>query len=63
MNYAIVQRDYSVLDDNKLLTLSNGKCLNLAPNVRIMFKVEHVRYATLATVSHCGMIRFGEDAI
>ncbi|KAI6134168.1 dynein heavy chain protein 1, partial [Pisolithus croceorrhizus] len=53
----------SVLDDNKLLTLPNGERLNLPPNVRIMFEVEHLRYATPATVSRCGMIWFSEDVI
>jgi len=48
----------SVLDDNKLLTLPNGP-----PNVRIMFEVEHLRYATLATISRCGMIWFSEDVV
>jgi dynein heavy chain 1 len=52
-----------VLDDNKLLTLPNGERLNLPPNVRIMFEVEHLRYATLATVSRCGMIWFSEDIV
>jgi dynein heavy chain 1 len=52
-----------VLDDNKLLTLPNGERLNLPSNVRIMFEVEHLRYATLATVSRCGMIWFSEDVI
>ncbi|KAF8845443.1 hypothetical protein BDN67DRAFT_1065300 [Paxillus ammoniavirescens] len=53
----------SVLDDNKLLTLPNGERLNLPPNVRIMFEVEHLRYATPATVSRCGMIWFSDDVI
>ena len=53
----------SVLDDNKLLTLPNGERLNLPPNVRIMFEVEHLRYATLATVSRCGMIWFSDDIV
>ncbi len=52
-----------MLDDNKLLTLPNGERLNLPPNVRIMFEVEHLRYATLATVSRCGMIWFSEDIV
>lgn len=52
-----------MLDDNKLLTLPNGERLNLPPNVRIMFEVEHLRYATLATVSRCGMIWFSEDVV
>ncbi|KAI0639011.1 dynein heavy chain [Trametes polyzona] len=53
----------SVLDDNKLLTLPNGERLNLPSNVRIMFEVEHLKYATLATVSRCGMIWFSEDVV
>lgn len=53
----------SVLDDNKLLTLPNGERLNLPPNVRIMFEVESLRYATLATVSRCGMIWFSDDIV
>lgn len=52
-----------MLDDNKLLTLPNGERLNLPSNVRIMFEVEHLRYATLATVSRCGMIWFSEDIV
>ncbi len=53
----------SVLDDNKLLTLPNGERLNLPPNVRIMFEVESLKYATLATVSRCGMVWFSEDTV
>ena len=53
----------SVLDDNKLLTLPNGERLNLPPNVRIMFEVETLKYATLATVSRCGMVWFNEDTV
>lgn len=54
---------YSVLDDNRLLTLPNGERLNLPPNVRIMFEVEHLKSATLATVSRCGMIWFSHDVV
>ena len=53
----------SVLDDNKLLTLPNGERLNLPPNVRILFEVESLKYATLATVSRCGMIWFNDDTV
>ncbi|OKL56213.1 Dynein heavy chain, cytoplasmic [Talaromyces atroroseus] len=53
----------SVLDDNKLLTLPNGERLNLPPNVRIMFEVETLKYATLATVSRCGMVWFSDDTV
>ena len=40
-----------VLDDNKLLTLPNGERLAIPSNVRIIFEVETLKYATLATVS------------
>ena len=53
----------SVLDDNKLLTLPNGERLALPPNVRIIFEVQDLRYATLATVSRCGMIWFSDDVV
>ena len=52
-----------MLDDNKLLTLPNGERLNLPANVRVMFEVEHLRFATLATVSRCGMVWFSEETI
>ena len=53
----------SVLDDNKLLTLPNGERLVLPPNVRILFEVESLRFATLATVSRCGMVWFNDDNV
>lgn len=53
----------SVLDDNKLLTLPNGERLAIPPNVRIMFEVDTLKYATLATVSRCGMVWFANDVV
>ena len=53
----------SVLDDNKILTLPNGERINIPANVRIIFEVETLRYATLATVSRCGMVWFSKDVI
>jgi dynein heavy chain 1 len=53
----------SLLDDNKLLTLPNGERLALPPNVRIMFEVQDLKYATLATVSRCGMVWFSEETM
>uniref|UniRef100_UPI00358E5199 cytoplasmic dynein 1 heavy chain 1-like n=1 Tax=Myxine glutinosa TaxID=7769 RepID=UPI00358E5199 len=53
----------SVLDDNKLLTLPNGERLGLPPNVRVMFEVQDLKFATLATVSRCGMVWFSEDVL
>ena len=51
----------SLLDDNRLLTLPNGERLTLPRNVRVMFEVQDLKYATLATVSRCGMVWFSED--
>ncbi|CAL4067976.1 unnamed protein product, partial [Meganyctiphanes norvegica] len=53
----------SVLDDSKLLTLPNGERLAIPPNVRIMFEVQDLKYATLATVSRCGMVWFSEEVL
>ncbi len=53
----------SVLDDNKLLTLPSGDRLSIPPNVRIMFEVESLKHATLATVSRCGMVWFSDDVV
>jgi len=53
----------SVLDDNKLLTIPNGERIKIPSNIKIMFEVETLKYATLATVSRCGMIWFSDDII
>jgi len=52
-----------VLDDNKLLTLPNGERISIPSNVRLLFEVETLKYATLATVSRCGMVWFSEEVI
>jgi dynein heavy chain 1, cytosolic len=53
----------SVLDDNKVLTLPNGDRLQIPNNVKIMMEVDSLQYATLATVSRCGMVWFASDTI
>ncbi|CRG93244.1 dynein heavy chain, putative [Plasmodium gallinaceum] len=53
----------SVLDDNKLLTLPNGERLPIPESVRILFEVDTLKHATLATVSRCGMIWFSRDIL
>ncbi|KNC52645.1 cytoplasmic dynein [Thecamonas trahens ATCC 50062] len=58
-----VENMNSLLDDNKLLTLPNGERLALPPNVRIMFEVQDLKYATLATVSRTGMVWYSEDTL
>ncbi|SBS80798.1 dynein heavy chain, putative [Plasmodium ovale] len=53
----------SVLDDNKLLTLPNGERLPIPESVKILFEVDTLKHATLATVSRCGMIWFSRDIL
>lgn len=53
----------SVLDDNKILTLPNGERLELPDNVRIIFEVDNLTHATLATITRCGMIWFDRSLI
>ncbi|KAF4688109.1 hypothetical protein FOZ60_003172 [Perkinsus olseni] len=53
----------SVLDDNKMLTLPSGERLLLPPSVRILFEVDSLKYATMATVSRCGMIWFSPETV
>ena len=53
----------SVLDDNKLLTLPSGDRLALTDNIRIMFEVESLKYATPASVSRCGVIWYSEECV
>ncbi|KAH0477442.1 MAG: hypothetical protein KVP17_003594 [Porospora cf. gigantea B] len=53
----------SALDENKILTLPTGERLQISSNVRLMFEVDTLKSATLATVSRCGMIWFSEDVL
>uniref|UniRef100_A0A914Q5Z6 Dynein heavy chain hydrolytic ATP-binding dynein motor region domain-containing protein n=1 Tax=Panagrolaimus davidi TaxID=227884 RepID=A0A914Q5Z6_9BILA len=58
-----VENFNSVLEDNKLLTLPNGERLSIPPNARMIFKVSDLKFATLATVSRCGMVWFAEEDV
>jgi dynein heavy chain 1 len=53
----------SVLDDNRLLTLPTGERIVVPGNVRIIFEVQDLQFATLATVSRCGMVWFSQDTV
>ena len=53
----------SVLDDNKVLTLPSGDRIKIPNNVRIMMEVDTLKYATMATVSRCGMVWFSDETV
>lgn len=53
----------SVLDDNRILTLPNGERIKVPPNVRLIFEVANLTYATPATVTRCGMVYFHEGTV
>ncbi|CAE7455231.1 ODA11, partial [Symbiodinium sp. KB8] len=46
----------SVMDDNKVLTLANNERIPLRPNMRMLFEISNLTYATPATVSRAGII-------
>jgi dynein heavy chain len=53
----------SVLDDSKLLTLTNGDRIKIKENVRLLFEVENLNVASPATVSRAGMIYLDIDEL
>ncbi|GIQ79820.1 dynein heavy chain [Kipferlia bialata] len=48
----------SVLDDNRTLTLPSGERLAVPSNVKLIFEVLSLKYATPATVSRCSKVWF-----
>lgn len=51
----------TVLDDNRFLTLANGDRLFMLESVKMVFEVENLNNASLATVSRCGQIYVSSD--
>jgi len=49
----------TVLDDNKMLCLSNGQRMKLVENIRLFFEVESVAHCNPSTISRCGIIYVG----
>ena len=46
----------TVLDDNRILCLTNGQKIRVTEYMNLMFEVENLFYASPATVSRCGMV-------
>uniref|UniRef100_G1PM87 AAA+ ATPase domain-containing protein n=1 Tax=Myotis lucifugus TaxID=59463 RepID=G1PM87_MYOLU len=46
----------TVMDDNKVLTLASNERVALAPSMRLLFEIHHLRTATPATVSRAGVL-------
>jgi dynein heavy chain len=48
----------TLLDDSKVLCLSNGERINLTPTIRVVFEVDSLIHTSPATVSRCAMVYF-----
>jgi len=46
----------TVLDDSKILCLSNGERIALADGMRLIFEVDNLSQASPATISRCAMV-------
>jgi hypothetical protein len=53
----------SLLDDNKVLCLSNNERISLGNHVKMVFEVDDLSQASPATVSRCGMVFFDPSVL
>jgi dynein heavy chain len=52
----------SVMDDNKLLTLSSNERIPLKSHMKLIFEIRDLRFATPATVSRAGILFISDSA-
>ena len=46
----------TVMDDNKMLTLASNERIPLAPSMRLLLEINHMKHCSPATVSRGGVI-------
>ena len=46
----------TVMDDNKILTLASNERIPLLPEMKLLFEISNLRFATPATVSRAGIL-------
>ncbi len=51
----------SVMDDNKILTLPSNERIPLKDNMKMIFEIRNLKYATPATVSRAGILYISAD--
>jgi dynein heavy chain len=51
----------SVMDDNKILTLPSNERIPLKENMKMIFEIRNLKYATPATVSRAGILYISAD--
>lgn len=56
IDFSWVEHLNSVLDDNKKLSLANGEAIKMSDGMCILLETDHLRNATPATVSRCGLV-------
>ena len=49
------------MDDNKILTLPSNERIPLLPNMKMIFEIRDLKYATPATVSRAGILYISTD--
>ncbi len=50
------------MDDNKILTLANNERIQLQNDMRMLFEIKDVRYATPATISRAGILYVSDES-